>query len=447
MPDISKRLDKAERHLQKGRPEAALEEYLSALEEDPRNDQVRQAAADLCLKCGRNSEAATLLSTVLDQQVSSGDPRGAITYKKLARIATPSPFQTLQYAQLIAKKDKQEALDAYTAAMHGFELQRQEKQALAAARRLVELAPTVENLQRAGEKAASLGQVQTAASNFVELGTLKEQALPGSGYEWFQKAYSLDPENHQAVLFHARGLFAHASVPECIAVLENAIAKLETTSELRELYARALMAAGRPADAEPYAWQLYEIDPQQVHEIVSLIGSYVDVGDTLGAMELAKKLEQSESKANRRREFISLMHEMADSRLPSVEFLEYLVQLYNSANREHEYCRTLIKVFQLYFAEGKYTKAGEALDRAAEVDPYEPGHGTRLEMLRGKIDPVQLNTIANRFQTASSVVATPANEGGVQESEPTVLEDFILQAEIYLQYGMRSKAIERLERV
>ena len=33
------------------------------------------------------------------------------------------------------------------------------------------------------------------------------------------------------------------------------------------------------------------------------------------------------------------------------------------------------------------------------------------------------------------------------ESEPTVLEDFILQAEIYLQYGMRSKALERLERV
>ena len=28
-----------------------------------------------------------------------------------------------------------------------------------------------------------------------------------------------------------------------------------------------------------------------------------------------------------------------------------------------------------------------------------------------------------------------------------MLEDFILQAEIYLQYGMRSKALERLERV
>src|SRR5262249_25581045 len=177
------------------------------------------------------------------------------------------------------------------------------------------------------------------------------------------------------------------------------------------------------------------------------IGSYLDIGDTRGALELTRKLEQHESKANRRREFISLMHEMADGRLPSVEFLEYLVQLFNSANREHEYCRTLIKVFQLYFAEGQYFKAGEALDRAAEVDSYEPGHNARLEMLRGKIDPVQFSTISNRLQAISSTVETPTHEGGVQESEPTVLEDFILQAEIYLQYSMRSKAVERLERV
>src|SRR2546423_5848543 len=69
-------------------------------------------------------------------------------------------------------------------------------------------------------------------------------------------------------------------------------------------------------------------------------------------------------------------------------------------------------------------------------------------MLRGKIDPNQFNTIANRFQTvASSVDPVPVSDGGIHESEPTVLEDFILQAEIYLQYGMRSKALERLERI
>lgn len=447
MSDISKRLEKAERYLQRGKSEAALEEYLGALEEDPKNEQVRQTAADLCLACGRTSEAAALLSYLLDDQIAASDAHVVLTYKKLAKIATPTPAQTFHYARLIEKKDKREAFESYKQALSGFERTRMEKQALAAAIQMVEMAPTTENLQRVAEKAAALGHAEIAADHFIRLGLLKEQSSPGAGFQWFEKAYNYDPSNLNSILLYARGLFAHNSIPDCIAVLDRAITNLESTPELRELYVRALMAARRPADAEPYAWELLENDPQQVHEIASLIGSYLDVGDTNGALALARKLEQRESKGGRRREFISVMQEMAEGHLPSVAFLEYLVELFNSANREQDYCRTLVKVFQLYYADGKYLKAGEALDRAAEVDPYEPGHSVRLEMLRGRIDPTQFSRIANRLQTVSTPAEAPASEGGVQESEPTVLEDFILQAEIYLQYGMRSKAVERLERV
>jgi GGDEF domain-containing protein/tetratricopeptide (TPR) repeat protein len=447
MPDISKRLEKAEKYLQRGKPEAALEEYLGALEEDPKNEQVRQTAADLCLACGRTSEASSLLSYLLDEQIAASDSRGTLTYKKLAKIATPTPAQTFHYARLIEKKDKREAFEAYSAAFKGFEHLNQQNQALAAAMQMVELAPTGENLRRAAEKAAGMGQGETASEYFMRLGILKEQSSPGSGFEWFEKAYNYDPSNLHAIFLYGQGLFSRNSIPDCIAVLDRAIANLESTRELRELYVRALMAAGRPADAEPYAWELFESDPQQVHEIASLVGAYLDTGDTNGALALARKLERHETKVGRRREFIALIQEMAESRLPSIEFLEYLVELFNSANREQDYCRTLVKVFQLYYADGKYMKAGEALDRAAEVDPYEPGHSVRLEMLRGKIDTAQFSRIANRFQNVASTAEAPAQDGGVQESEPTVLEDFILQAEIYLQYGMRSKAVERLERI
>src|SRR5262249_60509732 len=86
------------------------------------------------------------------------------------------------------------------------------------------------------------------------------------------------------------------------------------------------------------------------------------------------------------------------------------------------------------------------------------GHAKRLEMLRGRIDAGMFNEIARRVSTAGGagkpaaaapVVSSPASSvaSSLNESEPTVLEDFILQAEIYLQYGMRSKAVERLERV
>ena len=60
MADISKRLEKAERYLQRSKPEAALEEYLNILDDEPGNQQVRQAAADLCLALDRRSEAEEL---------------------------------------------------------------------------------------------------------------------------------------------------------------------------------------------------------------------------------------------------------------------------------------------------------------------------------------------------------------------------------------------------
>ena len=79
--------------------------------------------------------------------------------------------------------------------------------------------------------------------------------------------------------------------------------------------------------------------------------------------------------------------------------LEFLAELFNASNRETDYAQVLLKLFDLYCAKHDYQKAGECMDRAAEVDPYEPGHQTRLEALRGKIDDQRFHVIASRFAT------------------------------------------------
>jgi GGDEF domain-containing protein/tetratricopeptide (TPR) repeat protein len=448
MPDISKRLEKAEKYLQKSKPEAALEEYLAVLEEEADNVQVRQTAADLCLALGRNDEAATLLGYLFQQEIKAGDSvTGAVTYKKLIKLVTPTALQTFHYGEFIEKRDKKEALEAYETALKGFDAQGKHKQSLAAARRIVELAPTADNFQRAGEKGAALGESKAAALDYMQLGNLRHQESPGSGFEWYEKAYNLDPRNLQVSLLYAQGLFSRNTLTECIAVLTPQVESPQSTPELRDLLVRALVACKQPSAAEPYAWELYEGDPKRIDEICSLISAYLELGLTAKAMTLARKLEQSETKAGRLRDFIGRLQEVADKNTPCIELLEYLVQLFNTTNREPEYCRTLGKLFQLYYAAGEYAKAGEALDRAAEVDPYESGHGQKLELLRGKIDNNHYSAIANRFQVVANTLASGPPVGSVPDSEPTVLEDFILQAEIYLQYGMRAKALERIERI
>src|ERR1700687_6387414 len=161
---------------------------------------------------------------------------------------------------------------------------------------------------------------------------------------------------------------------------------------------------------------------------------------------LARKWEQFQRRRGERRQFIAIMEDLTAAHRSSPQILEFLSELYNAANRESDYCQTLLKLFDVYCTSGDYTKSAECLDRAADVDPYEPGHMKRLEMLKGKVDDARFRSIAARFSTVSTAVEEPAHE-----EEPTLgastLQDLMLQAEILVQYGMRNKAVERLQRI
>src|SRR3954449_81615 len=53
--EIARRVERAEKLLQKGKTGEALDEYLQVLAEDPQNDNVRQMAADICLSLQRTA--------------------------------------------------------------------------------------------------------------------------------------------------------------------------------------------------------------------------------------------------------------------------------------------------------------------------------------------------------------------------------------------------------
>src|SRR5260370_7736267 len=96
----------------------------------------------------------------------------------------------------------------------------------------------MENLQRAGDKAAVLGDSKIAAACFVRLGQLKDEESPGSGFPWHHRAYNLDPMNLDAVLLFARGLFARHALRECIDLLHPTATALHHTPNPHQLHSR-----------------------------------------------------------------------------------------------------------------------------------------------------------------------------------------------------------------
>ena len=219
------------------------------------------------------------------------------------------------------------------------------------------------------------------------------------------------------------------------------------SNELRDVYAGALLAAGRFKDAEPHVMALFELNPTRLPQVTQLIGDMIDGQMDRDAVALARKLEQFQRRRGERRAFLSTMQDLVARHRSSAELLEFLVELYNSSNRETDYCQTLLRLFDLYLKTGDFAKASECLDRAAEVDPYEPGHVRRLEMLKPHVDQQRYNVIAERLTPMGK---KPLVEVAA-ESEPslgaTTLQDLMLQAEILVQYGMHAKAGERLQRI
>src|SRR5437763_10212744 len=96
--EIARRVERAEKLLQKGKTADALEEYLQVLAGDPENDTVRAMAADLCLSVQRTPDAVKLLGALFERQIEAGDAtRASLTYKKLARFVNPTWDQKVRF--------------------------------------------------------------------------------------------------------------------------------------------------------------------------------------------------------------------------------------------------------------------------------------------------------------------------------------------------------------
>jgi diguanylate cyclase (GGDEF)-like protein len=455
MPEITKRLDRAEmakrveraeKLLQKGKTAEALEEYSQVLKDDPENDVVRQLAADLCLSLGRNPDAVRLLGELFERQVGTGDAtRASLTYKKLARHGSPTWQQKFRFGQLLEGSNKKLAVGTYEAALLDLTKLGKKQEAAEILARIVALEPIQANYLRVAELASEAGNHKVAATAFQRVAQLATSE-GGDGAQWYERAYQEDSSDPSIALAYGKTLLTQGQIGAAIFILEPQLNSGQVTAELRETYATALVAAGRYAEAEPLVWALFEQNPARVQQVIALIGHLLDGEQDDAAVALARKLEQFQRRRGERRQFIAIMEDITAAHRASPLALEFLSELYNASNRENDYCQTLLKLFDLYVSTGEFAKAAECLDRAAEVDPYEPGHLKRLDLLKGKVEDGRFKVISSRFSSAAKAPEEPVHAEGPTLGAST-LQDLMLQAEILVQYGMRNKAVERLQRI
>ena len=442
--EIARRVERGEKLLQKGKPAEALEEFLQTLALDPASDTVRQMAADLCLSLQRLPEAVRLLGELFERQMATGDAiRASLTYKKLARFANPTCDQKVRFAELLEKSNRKLAIENYESAFDELSKQGRKADGLPILKKIVALDGSERNVVRLGELSSELGDGKQAAGSFLQLAQ-RAEATGADPSQWYERAYSEDATDESIAIGYAKTLMQQQQVGAAIFVLDPLASSGSTSAEFRDLYARALLSANRLTEAAPLVWQIFEQNPSRIEQVRDLIGAFLDSQLDREAVVLAEKLDHFQRRKGERRTFLAMMQDVVAGHRPSVEMLEFLADQFNSSNRESDYCATLLRLFDLYCHDGNFSKAGDALDRAAEIDPYESGHQKRLELLKGKIEDSRYQMIASRFSGAAPVAPVRNEEKSLGAS---TLQDLMVQAEILVQYGMRNKALERLQRI
>ena len=270
MAEIEKHLEQAEKYLQKGKSEAALREYLQVLQVSPEHEMANQAAASLFQALGRGGEAVRLWGNLFERYAAQGQTAAAMAaYRKLAEVAPPPPERILMLARLLESESPKEAVEQINRdATSAWMLAGRNREALEAWEGVVRLARSVVNLRQLGELAVKAGDVQYAATAFLQAGALASQDTAQAALvrELYQLAYELDRSNVATAVTYAQFLLQpddSGDAPRVVELLRPFSAGSEATPESRALYGRALLASGQTSAAEPFLWELFEQEPGQ----------------------------------------------------------------------------------------------------------------------------------------------------------------------------------------
>jgi diguanylate cyclase (GGDEF)-like protein len=465
-PDINKYLERAKKLLEKNKFEDAIEAYLTALAEAPQNVEATQMLGDLYTKMDLPDRAAVYYGHLFELLVDPKDESKAMAIfnRFLKNSPIPqSPERIARYAFLQQRQNHpEEAIDQYSKAAELFSQAGRNEDALFCWERTAQLDP--ENMTRQlrlAETASQLGKNTLAARSYLRAGALAfASGAQKDAMKLLGRAYALAPGERSVALLYAEAKLRNREAAEAAALLEP-FAPNENDIEFLETFADALQQAGQLDRARSILERLLREKNEGITRLMSVANAFADTGQESKCVEILQAVKRRMFADKKQNEFTAQMQEIGVKHPESIPILEFWATLYNELNRESQYFEVLIRIFDANFNSGNFTKSSEALERLVDIDAYDYRNQERLEKLRGRVDETFLRRIAGRM--AKTATATPhrgaqpkartgqdlsadthVSEEGKQQQ---VLEDLIVQTEIFLQYSLQTKAVERLQRI
>jgi diguanylate cyclase (GGDEF)-like protein len=461
--DVSKHLERAKKFLEKNRVEEAIEAYLAALDGAPQNLEAAQALGDLYTRLNQTERAAVYYGHLFDLLIDPKDETKALAiYNRFLRsaMAPQSPERVARYAFLLQKQNRaEEAIEQYSKSAEMFSVAGRVEDALFCWERTAQLEPDKLARQlKVAEIAAQLGKNAMAARSYLRSAQLATASgAAADAMKLLQQAYSLAPQERSVALLYAEAKLLNGAAAEAAALLEPFSAK-ESDAAFLDTFADALVQSGQLDHARTILERLLKEKNEGITRLFDLVDAYADANQDAKSVEILQLLKRRMFADKKSADFVAQMEAIGSKHPESIPILEFWAALYSELNRESQYFEVLIKLFDANFNSGLFPKACETLERLVDIDSYDYRNQERLERLRGHADEGFLNRLAGRMARTANLQASnaptrrlgtaPEAAAGTEEAKKgQALEDLIVQTEIFLQYSLQNKAIERLQKI
>jgi diguanylate cyclase (GGDEF)-like protein len=460
--EASKNLERARRSLEKNKLREAVTAYQAVLDEVPSHPESLQALADIYTRLNEPARAAQYYAVHFDRLLETGDlAKASAIFSRFLRQIPQPPDRLMRYATLLQKHGRAaDAMEQFSAAADLFTKQQREIEAVACYESLAVLDP--ENAARhvaLAQLAEKLGHSDLASRSYLRAGqlTLAASALD-EALEYFGRAHKLLPTDRSGALLFAEAKLRKGDAAGAAALLGPFVPSDKDPAFLG-LYGESLLRCGQLDRAREVLEAYVKLKPESFPKVFELVSAYLQAGQDAKAAALLRQAKEWMRTARKEMELPSYMDKLASSFPASLPLAETIAKNYEELNRETQYFDALVRLFDLYLVAGKMKEACEALDRLVDIDPYDYRNQDRIAQLEGKVDPSFLRNVQSRAAKAATVTTrtqgfgrtenglSPAAEPSEETRAQNALEDLIVQVEIFLQYSLQTKAVERLTRI
>src|SRR5689334_21178948 len=461
--DVNKHLERAKRFLEKNRVEDAIQAYLAVLDEAPQHQEATQALGDLYARIDQADRAAVYYGMLFDLLVDPKDESKALAiYNRFLRSipAQQAPERVARYAFLQQRQNRaDEAIEQYNKAGELFVAAGRDEDALFCWERIAQLEP--DNLARQiklAEGAERLGKTSLAARAFLRAGQLATtKGSSSDALNLLGRAQKLAPQERSVALLYAQANLQSGNAVHAVAILEP-FAATENDAPFLMTFSEALMGTGHLDRASDVLQKLLREKNEGFTQLFDLAEKHAASGQEQRAVVLLELLKRRMFADKRENDFATMMDGLGAKFPHSQGVLEFWAGIHNELNRESQYFEVMIKLFDVYLTSGNVKKAAESLERLVDIDPYDFRNQERLEIMRGRVDDAYVNRLSSRMMKAGQATGGHAPRSGAPTAsgplanpeagrQMQALEDLIVQTEIFLQYSLQSKALERLQKI